>query len=71
MPTYEYKCKKCGYKFEKFQGINDKYLEVCPRCGGRLKRLIGAGSGIIFKGKGFYQTDYKMNGNKKNRGKKD
>jgi putative FmdB family regulatory protein len=59
MPTYEYECLKCQHRFEKFQGIKDKPLKVCPRCGGELKRLIGAGAGIIFKGKGFYQTDYK------------
>jgi putative FmdB family regulatory protein len=59
MPTYEYECLKCQHRFEKFQGIKDKPLEVCPRCGGKLKRLIGTGVGIIFKGKGFYHTDYK------------
>ena len=59
MPTYEYECLKCGYKFEEFQNMTDEPLKVCPRCGGKLRRLIGAGAGIIFKGKGFYQTDYK------------
>ncbi len=59
MPTYEYECLKCGHKFEEFQNMTDEPLKVCPRCGGKLRRLIGAGAGIIFKGKGFYQTDYK------------
>ncbi len=59
MPTYEYECLDCKHKFEKSQGMKDKPLTVCPECGGRLKRLIGMGGGIIFKGKGFYHTDYK------------
>jgi putative FmdB family regulatory protein len=59
MPTYEYECLDCQYIFEKFQGMKDKPLAVCPKCGGKLKRLIGTGAGIIFKGKGFYHTDYK------------
>lgn len=59
MPTYDYKCLSCSYKFEVFQSMNSKLIEVCPKCGGKVKRLIGAGSGPIFKGKGFYQTDYK------------
>jgi len=59
MPTYEYKCGSCGYYFEELQGINDKPLEKCPKCSGKVKRLLSAGSGIIFKGNGFYQTDYK------------
>ncbi|HMN48208.1 MAG TPA: zinc ribbon domain-containing protein [Ignavibacteriaceae bacterium] len=59
MPTYDYKCLSCSYKFEVFQSMNSKLIEECPKCGGKVKRLIGAGSGPIFKGKGFYQTDYK------------
>ncbi len=59
MPTYDYKCLNCSYKFEVFQSMNSKLIEECPKCGGKVKRLIGAGSGPIFKGKGFYQTDYK------------
>ena len=59
MPTYEYECLKCKYKFEEFQNMTDEPLKVCPKCGGKLQRLIGTGAGIIFKGKGFYQTDYK------------
>jgi putative FmdB family regulatory protein len=59
MPTYDYKCKDCNYTFEIFQNMTAKPLENCPKCGGKLKRLIGTGAGPIFKGKGFYQTDYK------------
>lgn len=59
MPTYDYKCLSCSNKFEVFQSMNSKLLEKCPKCGGKVKRLIGAGSGPIFKGSGFYQTDYK------------
>ncbi len=60
MPTYEYECPKCGHRFEKFQGINDPPVKVCPKCKGRkVKRLIGTGGGIIFKGSGFYSTDYR------------
>ena len=58
MPTYEYQCKDCGYKFEKFQKMSDEPIKKCPKCSGSLKRLIGAGMGIIFKGSGFYATDY-------------
>ena len=59
MPTYEYKCTKCDYLFEKFQRMTDDPLKECPKCKAPVKRLIGSGAGIIFKGKGFYQTDYK------------
>jgi len=59
MPTYEYKCESCGYRFDFFQKMTDTRLEVCPKCGCHVKRLIGAGAGIIFKGSGFYCTDYK------------
>ncbi len=59
MPHYDYKCGKCGYQFEEFQKINDARLIECPECGGELKRLIGGGAGIIYKGSGFYTTDYK------------
>jgi len=59
MPTYEYKCKKCGYQFEEFQSMTDPPLRRCPRCKGKVKRLLGAGAGFIFKGSGFYQTDYR------------
>ncbi len=59
MPTYDYKCNECGYSFEVFQKMSAEPLKLCPKCGGEVKRLIGAGAGPIFKGSGFYQTDYK------------
>lgn len=59
MPTYDYECTKCKHTFELFQKITDKHLEKCPKCGQKVKRLIGSGSGVIFKGSGFYATDYK------------
>ena len=60
MPTYDYLCDNCGHKFEKFQSITARPLRKCPECGKKqLKRLIGAGAGIIFKGSGFYETDYR------------
>lgn len=59
MPTYDYKCKKCERVFEVVQSMNDAPLRKCQECGGPLKRLIGAGAGLIFKGSGFYCTDYK------------
>ena len=57
MPTYDYKCSCCGIEFERFQNIKDPPLESCPQCGGNVRRLIGAGSAVIFKGSGFYATD--------------
>lgn len=60
MPIYEYQCKNCGHVFDELQSIKEKPLVTCPSCGkDALARLIGTGSGIIFKGSGFYQTDYK------------
>ncbi len=59
MPTYEYECTKCGEQFEYLQSIKDAPKEVCERCGGELVKLLSAGSGLIFKGSGFYITDYK------------
>jgi putative FmdB family regulatory protein len=58
MPTYEYECPDCGYRFEEFQKMSDEPVKRCPKCNGKVKRLISAGSGIIFKGSGFYATDY-------------
>lgn len=60
MPTYEYKCEDCGFEFEKFQSIKAAAIKKCPQCGkSRVKRLIGMGGGVIFKGGGFYATDYR------------
>lgn len=59
MPTYEYKCLNCSHTFEMFQSMKDNPIKICPECKGEVKRLIGAGSGPIFKGSGFYHTDYK------------
>jgi putative FmdB family regulatory protein len=62
MPTYEYKCeaKGCGHQFEEFQSMSDKALEKCPKCKKKsLRRLFGTGAAILFKGSGFYETDYR------------
>ena len=60
MPTYDYQCDACGAEFEMFQSITANPIRKCPECGKiRVRRLIGAGAGIIFKGSGFYQTDYR------------
>jgi putative FmdB family regulatory protein len=67
MPTYEYVCSKCGHEFEKFQPIADKPLKICPEnlCArkkwgrGKVKKMISAGAGLIFKGSGFYITDHR------------
>jgi putative FmdB family regulatory protein len=72
MPTYEYACEKCGHAFEKFQSMKDAALTVCPKdlcCKktwgkGKVKRQMGAGAGLIFKGSGFYITDYRSEGYK-------
>ena len=66
MPTYEYKCLACSHDFEVYQKMNDALIKECPKCTGKVKRLLGAGSGPIFKGSGFYHTDYK---NVKSKGK--
>ncbi|CAB4244137.1 putative regulatory protein, FmdB family [Methylacidimicrobium sp. AP8] len=74
MPTYEYECTRCGAVLEVFQRISDPPLEECPkevsgegsgRCGGRLKRRISGGAGLLFKGSGFYLTDYRSESYKK------
>lgn len=63
MPTYEYACPKCGHQFETFQSMKDEPLQKCPKCKKTgLKRLLGTGAGLIFKGSGFYITDYKKSG---------
>ena len=59
MPTYEYRCQSCGHLFEEFQNIKEEPLKKCPKCQGKVKRLIGSGVGLIFRGSGFYSTDYK------------
>ncbi len=59
MPTYEYECEKCANKFEASQKITAEPLTECPKCKGKINRLISSGIGVIFKGPGFYQTDYK------------
>jgi putative FmdB family regulatory protein len=59
MPTYEYRCLKCKKKFEKLQSMKENPIKKCVFCSGRVERLIGAGVGLIFKGSGFYATDYK------------
>ena len=66
MPTYEYLCQACGFEHEAFQSITANPLRKCPQCGKlKLKRLIGTGAGIIFKGSGFYETDYRSDSYKK------
>ncbi|MDF2376240.1 MAG: zinc ribbon domain-containing protein [Verrucomicrobiales bacterium] len=67
MPTYDYVCKKCGHAFEFFQSMKDDRLTDCPleECDGEVKRLLGTGAGIIFKGSGFYETDYRSDSYKK------
>lgn len=66
MPTYDYECDACGHTLEIFQGINDPVKKKCPECGkNKLKRLFGTGAAIVFKGSGFYQTDYRSEGYKK------
>ena len=63
MPTYQYECDACSHEFEQYQSMTDKKLKKCPKCGKqKLSRLIGSGTGIIFKGTGFYETDYKSKG---------
>jgi putative FmdB family regulatory protein len=60
MPTYQYECSACGHEFEELQAMTDAKLTKCPKCGKKkLDRLIGSGAGMIFKGSGFYETDYK------------
>ena len=58
MPTYDYKCTQCGHDFEMFQSMSESHIKKCPVCGGNVRRLVGGGSGLIFKGSGFYVTDY-------------
>jgi putative FmdB family regulatory protein len=72
MPTYDYQCSKCGHRFEEFQSMKADPLKTCPQCStDSLRRLIGSGAGLIFKGNGFYITDYKNNGNGQSASKAD
>ncbi len=59
MPTYHYRCGKCAHEFDQFQSIMDDALTDCPECDGKVVRVISGGAGVIFKGSGFYQTDYR------------
>lgn len=70
MPTYDYKCTNCNHTFEYFQPMSAAPLTECPKCKGTLKRMIGVGAGPIFKGYGFYQTDYKSKSNQNNNSEK-
>ncbi|MCP4376201.1 MAG: zinc ribbon domain-containing protein [bacterium] len=66
MPTYEYQCNACDHSFELFQSIKARSVRKCPECGKlKVKRLIGIGAGVIFKGSGFYQTDYRSDSYRK------
>lgn len=66
MPTYQYECSACGHQFEAFQSMMEDRLKTCPKCKKKkLDRLIGSGTGVLFKGSGFYQTDYKNKGSEK------
>ena len=65
MPTYDYKCKDCGHHFEAFHSMSADPLTDCPKCEGAVERMIGMGAGLIFKGSGFYETDYRRSGYKK------
>jgi len=73
MPTYEYQCRKCGHRFEVFQRIVDPPVRDCPKCAtkGSVEQIISGGSGLIFKGSGFYITDYKRSGAKPPAGDRD
>jgi putative FmdB family regulatory protein len=65
MPTYDYECSKCGHSFEAFHSMSAEPIAKCPECKGKVRRLIGTGAGILFKGSGFYQTDYRSSDYKK------
>jgi putative FmdB family regulatory protein len=66
MPTYDYECKACGHRFEKFQSMTARKTRRCPKCKeGKVRRLIGSGGAILFKGSGFYSTDYRSDQYKK------
>ena len=69
MPTYDYECEKCGHRFEMFQAMSDPPRKRCPKCRGKVRRLIGTGAGMIFKGSGFYVTDYRSDSYKEQKKK--
>ena len=69
MPTYEYECDECGYHFEEFQQITAEPLTICQKCNGHVHRMISPGNGFIFKGSGFYITDYRSDKYKKEKSK--
>ena len=65
MPTYEYECCECPNRFEVVQKMTEEHLKYCPKCKGKVRRLVGTGSGIIYKGSGFYTTEYRSESYKK------
>ena len=70
MPTYDYRCENCGHEFETLQSITAEHLKTCPECSkDSLKRLLGTGAGLLFKGSGFYQTDYRSESYKQGQSK--
>ena len=69
MPTYEYECSRCEHRFEMFQSMSDPPRKRCPRCRGAVRRLFGTGAGMIFKGSGFYVTDYRSDSYKEQKKK--
>ena len=64
MPTYEYRCTTCSHEFEKFQRMSEEPVAECPECGAKSERKLSAGAGLLFKGSGFYITDYRSDGYK-------
>jgi len=69
MPTYEYECEKCGHRFEVFQSMTEPHRKRCPKCRGKVRRLVSGGAGIVFKGSGFYATDYRSSSYKEQKRK--
>ncbi|MBX7057778.1 MAG: zinc ribbon domain-containing protein [Leptospirales bacterium] len=69
MPTYSYRCKHCGHQYEAFQSMSEAAHSDCPECKGQVERLIGGGAGIVFKGSGFYVTDYRKSSSNSGGGK--
>lgn len=71
MPTYEYRCPSCNHEFEKFQRMSDDPVAECPKCGASAERILSGGAGLLFKGSGFYITDYRSDSYKKDASKGD